>query len=71
MAWWCASRDAGRLIHATKDGDIPKAAAALGIVVTEHAEVVARATAAVAKIETRATDRRALSLQSGISSPSA
>ena len=41
--WWTEARNAGRLLRAAKDGDIPKAAALLGIVVTDHATVLARA----------------------------
>jgi hypothetical protein len=53
VAWWCEARDVGRLMRAAKDGDVPSAAAALGITITEHATVVERAKGAVARIEER------------------
>jgi hypothetical protein len=52
-AWWCEAvkarpviREAGR-----HSGDIPAAARALGVALTDHATVLARAKHAVAKIE--------------------
>ena len=52
--WWCRATDVGRLVKAArKTGDLVGAAQRLGIVVTEHTTVMARATAAVEKIEQR------------------
>ena len=51
--WWTEARNAGRLLCAAKDGDIPKAAALLGIVATDHATVLARAGAALARLDAR------------------
>jgi hypothetical protein len=52
-AWWCEAVKAGPVIRAARrhGGDIPAAARALGVALTDHATVLARATAAVAKIE--------------------
>jgi hypothetical protein len=52
-AGWCVARDASSVIRvARKRGDhIPAAARALGVTLTDHATVLARAKAAVAKIE--------------------
>jgi hypothetical protein len=52
-AWWCVAHDAGRVIRlARKHGcDIPAAACTLGIALTDHATVLARAKAALARIE--------------------
>jgi hypothetical protein len=50
-AWWCEARHAGKLLRAAHDGDVAKAAAALGIEVTPHDEVLERAQAAVSRIE--------------------
>jgi hypothetical protein len=52
-AWWCEAVKAGPVIRAARrhSGDIPAAARALGIALTDHATVLARATAAVARIE--------------------
>ena len=51
--WWTEARNAGWLLCAAKDGDIPKAAALLGIVATDHATVLARAGAALARLDAR------------------
>ena len=47
-AWWCEAREVRRIIWlARKDGgDVPSAAQALGIAITEHATVLARTEAA-------------------------
>jgi hypothetical protein len=52
-AWWCEARDAGRVIRLARkhSSDIPAAARTLGIALTDHATVLARAKAAVARIE--------------------
>jgi hypothetical protein len=52
-AWWCAAVKARPVIRAARrhSGDIPTAASALLVVLTDHATVLARAKAAVAKIE--------------------
>jgi hypothetical protein len=52
-AWWCEAREAGRVVRLARKlaGDVPSAAQALGVTVTEHAAVLTRAEAAVAKIE--------------------
>jgi hypothetical protein len=53
MAWWCETVKAGPMIREARrhNGDIPAAAPALGIALTDHATVLARATAAVARIK--------------------
>jgi hypothetical protein len=52
-AWWCETVKAGPVIRAARrhSGDIPAAARALGVALTDHATVLARATAALARIE--------------------
>jgi hypothetical protein len=52
-AWWCEAGKAGPVIRAARrhSGDITAAARALGVALTEHATVLARAKHAVAKIE--------------------
>jgi hypothetical protein len=52
-AWWCEAVKAGPVIRAARrhSGDIPAAARELGVPVTDHARVLARAKHAVAKIE--------------------
>jgi hypothetical protein len=51
VTWWCETVKAGPLIRAARrhGGDIPAAACALGVALTDHATVLPRATAAVAK----------------------
>jgi hypothetical protein len=53
-AWWCAAVDAGRVIkraNSAKGKDVPAAAQALKVVLTEHRIVLARAGAAAQKIQ--------------------
>jgi hypothetical protein len=52
-AWWCEAAKTGPVIRAARlhGGDIPAAARVLGVTLTDHATVLARAKAAVAKIE--------------------
>jgi hypothetical protein len=52
-AWWCDVVKARAVLRPARKGggDIPAAARALGVALTDHATVLARATAAVAKIE--------------------
>jgi hypothetical protein len=52
-AWWCETVKAGLVIQAARarTGDIPAAARALGVVLTDHATVLARAKGAVARID--------------------
>ena len=52
-AWWCEAVKAGPVIRAARRhrSDIPVAARALGTALTDHATVLARAKAAVARIE--------------------
>jgi hypothetical protein len=52
-AWWCETVKARPVIREARrhSGDIPAAARALGVALTEHATVLARAKAALAKIE--------------------
>jgi hypothetical protein len=53
-AWWCKAEDAGPLLRwlvSHLSHDAPYAARTLRLVVTEHATVVQRAAAAVARIE--------------------
>jgi hypothetical protein len=47
-AWWCEAMKAGPVIRAARrhSGDIPAAARALGIALTDHATALARAQAA-------------------------
>jgi hypothetical protein len=52
-AWWCEARNASLVIRPARQHgrDIPLAAQALGVALTEHSVVLARAKAALAKIE--------------------
>jgi hypothetical protein len=52
-AWWCEALKARPLIRAARrrGGDIPAGARALGVALTDHATVLARANGAVAKIK--------------------
>ena len=52
-AWWCHTVKAGLVIRAARrhSGDIPSAARALGVALTDHTTVLARAKHAVAKVE--------------------
>jgi hypothetical protein len=52
-AWWCEAVKARPVIREARrhSGDIPAAAHAFGVAPTDHATVLARAKAAVAKIE--------------------
>jgi len=52
VAWWCARADAERLVErARRDGgDVAAAARKLGVAVADHATVLARAEAAVRRI---------------------
>jgi hypothetical protein len=52
-AWWCEAFKAGPVIREAgrHSGDIPAAARALGVALTDHATVLARATAGVRRIE--------------------
>lgn len=51
-AWWCEAVLAGPLARAVRSGEaVPAAAARLGIAITDHATVKARASQAVARIE--------------------
>jgi hypothetical protein len=52
-AWWCEDVKAGLVIRAAGryGGDIPSAARAVGVALTDHATVLARAMAALGKIE--------------------
>jgi hypothetical protein len=52
-AWWVESNKAGPVLRVAKrdSGDIPAAAKALGVRLTEHSRVVARVSASVARIE--------------------
>src|SRR4051812_9675074 len=51
--WWIRADDAGAVVKAARKngGDIPAAAKVLGVTVTEHSVVMARASAAVAKLD--------------------
>jgi hypothetical protein len=53
VAWWCEAVKARAVLRLARKGggDIPAAARAHGVALTDHATVLARATAAVAKIE--------------------
>jgi hypothetical protein len=52
-AWWCETAKARPVIREARrhSGDIPAAARALGVALADHARVLARPKAAVAKIE--------------------
>ena len=54
-AEWCVARDASSVTRIVRKhcGNIPAAARALGVALTDHATVPARATAALAGIEAR------------------
>jgi hypothetical protein len=72
-AWWCEAAKAGPVIRAARQrssGDIPEAARVLGIALAEHATVLARAQAAVARIQGRhgTKERRAARVQSRVPS---
>ncbi len=63
--WWCRAEDAARVAKAAKlTGDVPGAAAALGVKLTPHAVVMQRVTQATAKIEGAALQTGAGTLQS-------
>jgi hypothetical protein len=50
-AWWCAARSIGRVFKRVVDGEDPEAAAAaLGVTLTNHATVLARAADAAGRI---------------------
>jgi hypothetical protein len=63
-AWWCEAVKARAVLRLARkgDGDIPAAARALGVVLTDHATVLTRAKDALAKIDAgmawAAKDRR-------------
>ena len=52
-AWWCGTVKVGPVIRAARrhSGDVPAAAHALGVALTDHATAVARTKAALARIE--------------------
>jgi hypothetical protein len=50
-AWWTEAHNIGCLLRATKNGDVARAAQKLGVVVTDHEIVLARAEAATTKIQ--------------------
>jgi hypothetical protein len=53
-AWWLAARDAGCVIaKARADGDVPRAAAALGIRCVEHAHMMQRTEEIVRRLDAR------------------
>jgi hypothetical protein len=52
-AWWCEAVKADPVIRAARrhGGDIPAAARVFGVAITDHATVLARAKAGLARIE--------------------
>ena len=54
QAWWCRAVDVGRVLkRARGDGDVPAAAAALGVELAEHSATVQRTQRLLAKLDQR------------------
>jgi hypothetical protein len=52
-AWWCCATDVGRVLKRVRNGDVPAAAAALGVRLADHAATMQRTSEIIQRLDAR------------------